>query len=323
MQISYLLEYCKKNRLLILRKIIGLFFFLFFTWSGLAQSGDNPFELKHRMDTSKKVTTEKEETLSTAKSDNPFDVVRLPNSNRTKSKTKENRVKPISPILQKDISVSDDKNFRFWLSICMLILLAILSSLYRTQLLQAFKAFSNENVMRMLQREKGTVAYLPYQVWFGFFILNAGFYVYLLIRHYEAPIVSSNLGIFLYALLGVAVIFFLKQFVIKAIGTIFPIDKEAELYNMTITIFGIVMGVILVVLNLFLAYAPEDLLKIFVFGSFIFLGGIYFFRGLRGLSISSKFLGFHKFHFFIYLCTVELAPVLILWKMMTVSAGIQ
>jgi len=275
------------------------------------------------MDKSKDVGAEKEETLNTAKSDNPFDVVRLPNANRSKSEAKKNLIQPVSPIVQKDVSISEDKNFRFWVTITILVLLAILSSLYRTQLSNAFKAFSNENVMRMLQREKGTVAYLPYYVWFGFFILNAGFYAYLLLRHYEVPIASSNLQMFLYALSGVAIIFFLKQLVIGAIGTIFPVEKEAELYNMTITIFGIVMGVLLVVLNLFLAYAPNDLLKVFVIGSFVFLGGIYLFRSLRGFSIGSKFFGFHKFHFFIYLCTVEIAPVLILWKMMTMNAGIQ
>ena len=305
------------------QKIIGLLLFMILTWSGFAQSGENPFELQHRMDKSKKTKVEQGQELNTNSSDNPFDVIRLPNSNRQKAETKENTVKPISPIIQKNLDLSDDKNFRFWLTITMLILLAIISSLYRNQLLRAFKAFGNENVMRMLQREKGTIAYLPYYVWFGFFIFNAGFYVYLLLQHQEVAVANSSFGMFSYALLGVGIIFSLKQLAIGAIGTIFPISKEAELYNMTITIFGIVMGILLVVLNLFLAYAPQDLLKIFVFSSFIFLGGIYIFRGLRGLSISSKFLGLHKFHFFIYLCTVEIAPVLILWKMITLNAGIQ
>ena len=110
--------------------------------------------------------------------------------------------------------------------------------------------------MRMLQREKGTVAYIPYYVWFGFFLLNGGFYIYLLMRYNEISIANSNWETFLYALIGVAAIFLLKQLVIRAIGSIFPITKEAELYNMTITIFGIVMGIVLVVLNLFMAYAP-------------------------------------------------------------------
>ena len=291
------------------------------TWSGIAQSGENPFELKHRLDKTKKVNVE-EEMPDITSSDNPFEVTRLPNRNQSKIASEKKNITDL-PIVKTDTSITSDKNFRFWLTITILILLALISSLYRTQLIRAFRAFGNENVLRMLQREKGTVTYLPYYIWFIFFLLNGGFYVYLLMRHNEVSVADSNWGTFSYALIGVAVVFFLKQLVIRIMGYIFPIEKEAELYNMTITIFGIVMGIVLVVLNLFMAYAPKDLLKVFVFSSFIVIGGMYLFRAIRGLSISTKFLRFHKFHFFIYLCTVEIAPVLILWKMMTLSTGIQ
>ena len=289
----------------------------------MAQSGDNPFELKHRID---KTAVEKEpEETNTSKniSENPFNVVRLSDPNKPRSEKKKEESSIITPIIKKDGSLTDDKNFRFWIVMSTLILLAILSTLYRIQLTRAFKAFGNENVMRMLQREKGTVAYIPYHIWFGFFLLNGGFYIYLLSRYQGIAIADANWKIFFYTLGAVALVFGAKKMVISVMGYVFPIFKEAELYNMTITIFGIVMGIVLVVLNLFLAYSPENLLKIFVFASFIIIGGIYIFRALRGISISSKFLGFHKFHFFIYLCTVEIAPVVILWKMLTMNAGIQ
>ena len=310
-----------KNGFLGREKIIGLLFFMIITWSGIAQSGENPFELKHRLE--KTDNTDVEETPALTSSDNPFDVVRLPNPTQRKTTSAKKKITPKPPVVKNDAALTSDKNFRFWLTIAILVLLALISSLYRTQLVRAFRAFGNENVIRMLQREKGTVTYMPYYVWFAFFILNGGFYLYLLMRHQEVSISNSNWGTFLYALAGVAMVFFLKQLAVRMMGYIFPIAKEAELYNMTITIFGIVMGIVLVVLNLFIAYVPEDLLRIFIFSSFIVIGGIYLFRAIRGLSISSKFLGFHKFHFFIYLCTVEIAPVLILWKMMAMNTGIQ
>ena len=44
-------------------------------------------------------------------------------------------------------------------------------------------------------------------------------------------------------------------------------------------------------------------------------GLTYIFRSLRGLFVAGRFLAFHKFHFLLYICTVEIAPVLILIKL--------
>ena len=50
--------------------------------------------------------------------------------------------------------------------------------------------------------------------------------------------------------------------------------------------------------------------------------GITVFCILRGLFLASKYLSFHKFHFFMYLCTVEIAPVLVVVKLLLLKAGI-
>ena len=118
-------------------------------------------------------------------------------------------------------------------------------------------------------------------------------------------------------------LFFLKHFVIKFLGWVFPIQKETSIYSMTITIFGIILSIILFAANVTIAYAPPQIISTIIYLSFIIIGIVYFFRSIRGLSIASKFLNRNKFHFFIYLCAVEIAPVLILWKLAMSGAGIQ
>jgi len=111
--------------------------------------------------------------------------------------------------------------------------------------------------------------------------------------------------------------------ILNILATVFPIENEASLYNLTITIFGIVTSLVLFVANLFLMYASENLAPTIIYITLGILAIIYLFRAVRGLSVGSKFLNHHKFHFFIYLCTVEIAPVLILWKLATSGIGIQ
>jgi len=66
---------------------------------------------------------------------------------------------------------------------------------------------------------------------------------------------------------------------------------------------------------LFTAYASGGLkgpiVKITIF---LILVSILF-RGLRGLFIARRFFAWHKFHFLLYLCTVEIAPAIVLIKL--------
>ena len=75
--------------------------------------------------------------------------------------------------------------------------------------------------------------------------------------------------------------------------------------------------------SIFIAFAPSNLKLILIYLAFILIIGIYSFRVLRSLFLASKYISLHKFHFFMYLCTIEIAPVLILAKIIMLLTGIQ
>jgi hypothetical protein len=306
--------------------IVGLLFLLFCSSQSVGQNGTNPFEVQHRADRKAKVLGSNGEIIEEASEaevapENPFNVIRTP------KKVKSMVIKPkVAANPKKEITegdAPDDKNFRFSLTLAMLIFLAVSLSIYRTQLIRAYQAFTNENVLRMLHREKGTVAYVPYYVLYSLFLFNLGVYIYLLSRHYNSIPDISNTSLLMMTTGIPTGLFFFKYLVIKFLGWVFPIQKEASIYSMTITIFGIILSIILFVANVIIAYAPPQIIPIVIYLSFIIIGIVYFFRSIRGLSIASKFLNHNKFHFFIYLCAVELAPVLILWKVVINGPGIQ
>ena len=306
--------------------IVGFLLLLFWSAQLCAQNEDNPFEIQYRADKKEKSTTLDSDIIEERDiaSENPFNVVRTPPKGKINNTSSENpKVKPAKKKNNKIPVVVDDKNFLFGLTLTMLLLIALITTIYRSQLTRAYRAFTNENVMRMLHREKGTVAYVPYYVLYALFIINAGIYIYLLLRHYNQLSEISNMQLLGYCLGGVSIIYFLKHVVIGFLGMVFPISKETSMYNMTITIFGVVLSILLFVSNIIIAYAPESILSIFIYVSLFLVGAIYLFRSIRGLSIGTKFLNRNKFHFFLYLCTVEIAPILILWKLIGNGIGIQ
>ena len=99
-------------------------------------------------------------------------------------------------------------------------------------------------------------------------------------------------------------------------ASVFPIAKEIKLYNYIIMIGGIFLSMVLLPLNIFIAYSPDSLKELFIFAAFGIIGLVYLMRSLRSLSVASPFLMTDQFHFLLYLCAVEIAPITILIKLL-------
>ena len=267
-------------------------------------TGDNPFELKHRT----------KATLEPAKEGNPFE---LKKEIRPVAKAPTEEVK--APVSKQILSES---TYTFWIIIGMLILYTLSFSMYKSFVVKTYRAFTNENFLKLVHREQGGILQFPYFFLYLVFIINTGIFIYFICRYF-GYIPVDRLGT-LFALIAiVGGVFLLKHLALRFMGFIFPIGKETQQYSFTITIFSIIVGLVLAPLNTFIAYAPGSITTQLVFGSAFIIALIYLFRHFRGLFIGSRYIAMHKFHFFMYLCTVEIAPVFILLKTIMLYAGIQ
>ncbi len=277
--------------------------------SAVAQEGDNPFELSLRLP-----PATEEDTAAATETGNPFDLIAPA---QTPSPPKP-AAKPRPAPREAAPAVKPETAYRRSLlitNLSLLLLLTILITLFRSQALKAYRAFLNDNLLSQLQREREAGGGLPYYFFYGFFLLNAGLFAFLLSRFYGMNLSPVYWISLLYCLGGAVGLFFAKHAVLAFLAIVFPIKKEVQLYNFTIIIFGIMLGFFLLVANLLIAYAPGQYSELVVYGAYAGITAIYLFRSLRGLFIANRFMLFHKFHFLLYICTVEIAPVLVLAKL--------
>ena len=294
--------------------LVGLFFFLGVS----AQEGNNPFELKHRI---KKVAEPKEIASPIKKTtENPFDIVRVTKPINSIKKTQaSSKAKSPPKKIKKEIAKKNDRAFLFWLISILTALTAILLTQFRSTYRKSYKAFLNDNVLRLLHREQRALLAFPYRILYLFFLLNAGIYAFLLLKHFELMPSGSLVQILSYCIAAVSLAFLIKHFLLSILSYSFPIKKEVKLYNFTIVIFNIILGLALVPFNILIALSSPELAKILIYISFLGIALIYLFRYLRGLVISSKYLVLYKFHFFMYLCGMEIAPFLIVLKLILIQ----
>lgn len=254
-------------------------------------------------------------------SNNPFEILRgdvaSMDTSANKTKTILEQSKP--SLLNRE---AYSKNFLFWVFLITLSLMALVVANARSSVRNAYQALLSNNALRQIHRLQagwGNVAQLAL---YGLFLLNASIFAFLMIYRFVGQPATNQFWTFLYCILGVSVAFLIKHTILYIISSVFPIAKEVKLYNFIIITSGILLGLILLPLNLFIAYSPEILGNLLTYTAFGAIGIVYLVRSLRSLSIASPFLATDQFHFLVYLCAVEIAPLFVLAKLLIYQSPI-
>ena len=275
-----------------------------------AQGPKNPFELRHRIVDS----IQKEEVGTPFNPGNPFELRARPTIS-TPITSVEPKPKRFSfPRWTSAPKASDIATqliqIKFWLTIALLVSLTFLLTLFRHASVLAFASFFNDNQFFHAYREQQGRGILPFVSLYFLFPVSLGSFIFFAVQYYSLQFLSSPLAE-LGACIAIATgAILLKHGVLAAMSALYPAKQEIGRYNFLIIVFGVVTGLLLVPVNILLTFGPENLQDWLVPGTAVAIGLIYLFRFLRGVLIANKFLVFHRFHFLLYICTVEIAPVL-------------
>ena len=273
------------------------------------QTAANPFELRFRLST---------EAASRAAADggagpiNPFDVVphRAPGAAKSLSENETEAFRPFS-VLPRGGGLP--ASVLFWMLVVMVGFLAFSVAANRSVVSRAWRGFLNDNALALIQREaSGLVGSTPYYLLYANFVLNAGMFIFLVTRFFRKD-TFNNLPFLLLCVGLSASIFLAKHLLLRILAWLFPVRDEVRRYNFLIIVFNCVLGLFLLPCNLLLAFTPDyQTLLVFWMLGLVFV--FYTYRAIRSTAIGGKFLAVSQFHFLLYLCTVEIAPVLFVVK---------
>ncbi len=255
------------------------------------------------------------DVLVLTSSDNPFEMLR---GNVAALDTTANKAKTIldqtAPSLLNRETYS--KNFLFWIFLITLSLMAVVVANARSSVRNAYQALLSNNALRQIYRLQAGWGNIAQLALYLLFLLNAGIFAFLMVYRFLGHPPMNQFWTFLYCVAGVSLAFLIKHTILYIISSVFPIAKEVKLYNFIIITSGILLGLILLPLNIFIAYSPEILGNMLTYIAFGAIGIVYLVRSLRSLSVASPFLATDQFHFLVYLCAVEIAPLMVLTKLL-------
>jgi hypothetical protein len=208
-------------------------------------------------------------------------------------------------------AAADDLIF---LHLFLLVFLAGLWVLFRSLLRQCIGAVLNESVMTQLyrRRSEGQVRAL----WFAYlyFLMIAGLFLFLTIQYFGMDRGWGSLTGWAFSSLVVAAALGVKLVIIHVLGRIYGLRPEVSRYTFVLMVFAIVVGLFLFPLNLLISYSPPAWTPVILAAGATLLVLIYLLHLLRGTFIANRYLSGRPLHFLLYLCTIEIAPILLVYR---------
>jgi hypothetical protein len=253
--------------------------------------------------------------------DNPFALREGKDKKRRADANKGNTGESIWSELFVLTNQQNDQKLPQWLIFVLLGILSfmtILLSLYRKTVTSIFQAFFSLAMASNLYREQRSFIKIESFSSYILFSMSMGTLCFLLPQYLtdNSPFNTFS-GLFL-CVAGVGSIYVFRYFLLQLAAIILPYPNEIGFYNFIVSITNKVIGYLLVPALFMLAYLPESAQQYWLYALLIILGIIYTYRNFRGLAIGGNTIIFHKFHFFVYLCTIEIAPTIILLKMLSI-----
>ena len=208
----------------------------------------------------------------------------------------------------------------FWLHLLLVLLAAAyvwIRYSYKKRLQQLSNAFFTSRAVNQLFREESAGYSRLYIILSTFSFVVFSLFSYEACFIYGAHIIG-RFGNDFFLLLSISAFIFLfyqaKIFVIKALGLIFKKESASEEYVFNITLFNQNLGLFLFPVVVGMAFLRSISPEVLLYGGLILTGLVFLYRLFRSLPWGIAGSIISKYYLFLYLCTLEILPLVVLMK---------
>ncbi len=232
-----------------------------------------------------------------------------------------------SPIITQADNEAEQRHFQgkeylFYLIVLLLLIFGLLKRVFSKYFADLFNVFFRTSLKQRQIREQMEQTPVPSLLLNVFFIVSGGLYITFLLEHYALNPTGNFWLLFLLSCAGLMTIYFVKFIGLKVAGWLFSIKETADSYIFIVFIVNKMIGILLLPFLVILAFARENIFSAGLMISFILAGAMLFYRIILTYAAVRNQVKVNPFHFFLYLCAFEIAPLLLIYKGLLVFLGI-
>ena len=146
------------------------------------------------------------------------------------------------------------------------------------------------------------------------FVVSASLLLMLAVMHYTRELQINYFLLWLLCAGGVGAVYLVKYCWLKLAGWIFHLRDAADTYLFFVFFLNKVLGIFLIPLIVLLLISSSQATEYLLIISYFLVGFIVLYRYYLAYGAAQKAIKASPFHFLLYLCAVEITPLLLIYK---------
>lgn len=215
-----------------------------------------------------------------------------------------------------EIHHPNSKDSLFYLLLAILFYFALVRIFYEKYFNNLLTLFFRVSLRQQQIREQVLQAPLPSLLLNILFLITGGFYASYLLRYYHLAGDIHFWVLYLNCMIGLGVIYLTKFLVLKACGWIFGIFRATDTYTFVVFLVNKMLGIFLLPFLILITFSESVAREIYVTLSLIMLLVFLVYRVFASFKAIRGEIKLTPFHFFLYLCAFEIAPLLLIYKVL-------
>lgn len=196
----------------------------------------------------------------------------------------------------------------------LLVLFAVLKNTFAKQLSSVVQSFYSNRALSNLNREDNLVTSWSFLLLFIQFGFTIGMFFYLVAQYRELEQAQGDFTFFVSVSISVILLYLLKIVVLRIIGFVFDVQKPLHQYISILYLSYFNASLLFIPIIIAFALSPTKYGSWYVLLGILALVLIFVFQFIRAaVNILSQYR-FPRLYLFLYFCTLEICPILILIK---------
>lgn len=207
-----------------------------------------------------------------------------------------------------------------WFTLCLVIVVIAFTWIrvfYFKIFRQLFNAFFSNSITNQIVRDENILVQRASILMSFIFYMTSALFLYQVIDFFgwSPSFLSDGFLRFLIICLSIAFTYSFKMVLLKALGEIFGIDKPVATYIFNIFLINNMLGLMLIPVVVGIAYVATVSTTWVVWAGVVMVIIGFIYRLVRAFTIWLTLSGVSYFYLILYFCTLEIAPLVILIKL--------
>ena len=222
--------------------------------------------------------------------------------------------KPVAEL--EELHQAESKDSFFYLIVGILFYFALVRIFFEKYFNNLMTLFFRVSLRQQQIREQVLQTPLPSLLLNILFIITGGLYACFLL-HYSP--VGANIRfwvLYLNCMMLLATIYLVKFLVLKFGGWVFSISRATDTYIFIVFLVNKMLGIFLLPFLIVITFSGDEARQIFITISLAMIFVLWMYRVLAAYRPVRNEIKLTPFHFFLYLCAFEIAPLLLIYKVL-------